>query len=86
MWQKQREREREHVEEKSRHPLFDPNKQGKEGDAKLQEKPPGKETRNINPVALPLDLFNIIEPHQNKKRQRDEVSPQKFVTKYCVKR
>jgi len=50
------------------------------------EQPPGKEKRNINPVALPLDLFNIIEPHQNKKRLRDEVSPQKFVTKYCVKR
>jgi len=83
MWRKHRDKE--NVEGQRRYPLFDLNKQqGKEGNAQSQEKTQENEVESINSGCPDLDGF-ITKTHKKKKRQRDEMSPQKSVTKCCRK-
>ena len=83
MWQKHREKEK--VEGQCRYPLLDSNRQqGKEVSVQLQGTTKVNETEIINPGDSDPDVF-VTVTHKKKKRQRDEVSPQGFITKCCRK-
>ena len=53
---------------------------GKEVSVQLQETTKVNETEIINPGDSDPNVFVTVTHTQKKKRQRDEVSPQKFIT------
>jgi len=81
MWQKHREKE---IIGQSRHPFLDPAIQG-EKERSNQPLASTQESEAANTKAGSPDQDGFItEIHtQKKKRQREEVSPHKFVTKCC---
>jgi len=82
MWRKHREKE--NIEGQSRHPLLDPATQrGEEGSNQPQERIPEIEAESTKAGCPDKDGFITEKKKRQKKRHREEVSPQKFITKCC---